>query len=228
MSNTFNISVKPEIAALEAKVDIIDTEVDAIRATDLPDIETLIDTVDTVVDLIRSADVPGLTSEIDDNEAKIDIIDTNVDTLISRETIDLSAMTIQTGYNLIAGAGVQDVIDVNGAGYLIGTQLSPQNPVEKFSLLVTLDGTLIDFNYLAAPLGYTALLDALEHQIYSVYTVSRGFGTLPYSTTSLITAPICPGYGGFSLMKFNTSLLIQTERLVGASNAEISWIYGLI
>jgi len=53
MSNNFNISVAPEIAALEAKVDIIDTEVDTIRSTDIPATDALITAVDTVVDSIK-------------------------------------------------------------------------------------------------------------------------------------------------------------------------------
>ena len=36
MGNSYNISVAPEIAALDAKIDIIDTEIDAIRAVDIP------------------------------------------------------------------------------------------------------------------------------------------------------------------------------------------------
>jgi len=52
MSNSFNISVIPEIAALETKVDTVDTVVDAIRATDVPDIQTNIDANETKIDAI--------------------------------------------------------------------------------------------------------------------------------------------------------------------------------
>ena len=50
MSNSFNIDVKPEISAVSAKVDIVDTVVDLIRSTDVPVITGKVDTVDTVVD----------------------------------------------------------------------------------------------------------------------------------------------------------------------------------
>ncbi len=59
MSNSFNISVAPEIAALEIKVDTIDTEVDAIRAVDIPATDTLITAVDTVVDSLLASPRPG-------------------------------------------------------------------------------------------------------------------------------------------------------------------------
>jgi len=59
MSNSFNISVKPEIAAVEAKVDIVDTVVDSINSTGagsikykcdfntnrIADVKTVVDTI---------------------------------------------------------------------------------------------------------------------------------------------------------------------------------------
>lgn len=59
MSNSFNISVAPEIAALEAKVDIIDTVVDSIRSADFPATDALVTTVDTVVDSLLASPRPG-------------------------------------------------------------------------------------------------------------------------------------------------------------------------
>ncbi|KKM76707.1 hypothetical protein LCGC14_1377410 [marine sediment metagenome] len=72
MGNSFNISVAPEIAALDAKVDIIDTEVDAIRAVDLPAIDTLIDIVDTEVDAIRTLNLPAILTLIGTVDTVVD------------------------------------------------------------------------------------------------------------------------------------------------------------
>lgn len=96
MSNSFNISVKPEIAAVKAdtadiRSDVtaihdtnlpavksdtgdIRTDVTAIHDTDLPAAVTKIDANKSVVDLIRGTDVPNIQTNIDANETKIDAI----------------------------------------------------------------------------------------------------------------------------------------------------------
>lgn len=59
MANSFNISVAAELAALDARIVI----------------------VDTVVDNIRAIDVPALVTEIDANEIKIDTAIANIATV---------------------------------------------------------------------------------------------------------------------------------------------------
>ena len=65
MSNSFNISVAAEIAALDAKIDIIDTEVDSIRSADIPGVDTKIDTIDTEVGVIDGI-VDAIKTKTDD------------------------------------------------------------------------------------------------------------------------------------------------------------------
>jgi len=76
LSNSFNISLAPDLAAIETKIDTIDTEVDSIRSADLPAIDTKIDTIDTEVDSVRSADFPA-------TDALITTVDTVVDSLLA-------------------------------------------------------------------------------------------------------------------------------------------------
>jgi len=79
MSNSFNISVKPEIAAAVVKIDANKTVIDEnkvilvdIEGTDLPAAVTKIDDNKTEIDAIRSTDVPNIQTNIDANETKID------------------------------------------------------------------------------------------------------------------------------------------------------------
>jgi len=71
MSNSFNISVKPEIASLEAKVDIIDTEVDQIRLdvtdvhdTDLPAVKSDTGPVRNDVTAIHDTMLPSVMTNV--------------------------------------------------------------------------------------------------------------------------------------------------------------------
>lgn len=53
MSNSFDISVHPEIAALAAQIVIVDTVVDAIRAVDIPNVQTNIDANETILNAVK-------------------------------------------------------------------------------------------------------------------------------------------------------------------------------
>jgi len=99
MSNSFNISVKPEIAAAVVKIDAIKTVIDDIHNTDLLNVTNIvttsyaavldihdtdlpaavvkIDANKAVVDAIRATDVPNIQTNIDANETKIDLIPTS-------------------------------------------------------------------------------------------------------------------------------------------------------
>lgn len=72
MGNSFNTSLAPEIAALDAKVVIVDSVADAIRATDVPNIqtninanETKIDANKAVIDNIHDTDLPATKAVAD-------------------------------------------------------------------------------------------------------------------------------------------------------------------
>jgi len=72
MSNSFFLSLLPNISALSDKIDDNKTVIDDIHDTDLP-------AAKTVVDSIRSTDVPNIQTNIDVNETKIDSVKTVVD-----------------------------------------------------------------------------------------------------------------------------------------------------
>jgi len=79
MSNSFNISSAVELAAIEAKVDIIDTEVDTIRATDLPAIKNDTGPIRNDVTAIHDTNLPAV--KVDTGSIRNDVTaihDTNL------------------------------------------------------------------------------------------------------------------------------------------------------
>lgn len=120
MSNSFNISFAPELAALDAKIDIIDTEVDAVRAVDVPAIQT----------------------NIDANETKIDTIDTVVDAVklktdLLPQSFRGSPVTgfFQTGNNFLT-----DAVNIAGSGKLLYFAVEISNPGDTLEAQFTIDG----------------------------------------------------------------------------------------
>ena len=113
MSNSFNISVHPEIAALDAKIDIVDTVVDAIRATDVPALDAKIDTIDTVVDAIK---------------VKTDLLPQNF-----RGAFNLYHQTTTSGT-------LVDVCNITGSGVLNQLAFACGNSADTIEVIVTIDG----------------------------------------------------------------------------------------
>ncbi len=144
MSNSFSISVKPEIAALEAKVDIVDTVVDLIRGTDvvaltnaiaanntiladlhdtdIPALDTKLTTLDTVVDNIRNIDVSNIqTNIIANNTILADLHDTDIpaiNTLASALPTSNRA-TLLVDETQCTSATYINLVNITGSGKLI-------------------------------------------------------------------------------------------------------------
>jgi len=110
MSNSYNISVAPDIAAVQAVVDAIravdvpaitgdiatvDAVADAIRAVDVPAVTADIAVVDTVVDAIRATDVPGINTNIG-NIMPVILYQLTNDVLHSNDADDASAYVVAT------------------------------------------------------------------------------------------------------------------------------------
>ena len=122
MSNSFNISVAPEIAALDAKIDIIDTEIDAIRSLNLPAILTLIGTVDTEVGVI---------------DGIVDAIKTKTDAL---PQVIRGHFTI---YHLTTTSGAfVELCNITGQGHLVYITAFCNHVNDTFEIQITIDGYL--------------------------------------------------------------------------------------
>lgn len=141
MPNNYSISDALLIAALEAKVDIVDTVVDAIRATDVPNIQT----------------------NIDANETKIDTVDTVVDA-IKLKTDDLPYL-FRGAYNSASltttNAAFQTVLDIpTGSGIITNLIVKCYDAADTLELKLTLDGTV--FTTLSHT-GATTTLFVMKH-----------------------------------------------------------------
>lgn len=119
MSNTFNISVKPEIAALEAKVD-----------------------------LVRGTDVPNIQSNINDNETKIDTVDSVVD-LIKLKTDLLPPVLPKCQAFQVTGTGTSasyvDLINVTGNGIFYYGKFKASDNTTSIDIKITIDGITEEF-----------------------------------------------------------------------------------
>ena len=120
MSNSFNISVAPEIAALDAKIDILDTEVDAIRSLNLPAILTLIGTVDTEVGVI---------------DGIVDAIKVKTDALPQVVRGHFTIYHIDTS----SGSFV-DLCNISGQGHLIYISVYANNALDTVEVKFIIDG----------------------------------------------------------------------------------------
>lgn len=117
MPNSFNISAEVELAAISASITIVDTVVDAIRATDVPNIQTNIDDNETKIDacgaigaLIRGTDVPNIQTNIDANETKIDANKAVVDAIRATDVPDLQTNINANETKIDANKAVVDAI----------------------------------------------------------------------------------------------------------------------
>ena len=120
MSNSFNISFVPEIAAVGA----------------------LVSTVDTVVDAIRATDVPNIQTNIDANETKIDTVDTVVDAI--KVKTDAMPQNVRGGlastYLETDSDGATSLFNITGHGKLVYINFRCKNAGDTVTLYLKIDG----------------------------------------------------------------------------------------
>ncbi len=227
MGNSFNISVKPEIAAAVAKIDDIDAVVDLIRGTDVVNIqaniddnETKIDDIDAIVDLIRGTDVVNIQSNIDDNETKIDTIDSIVDDI--KLKTDLIPQNVRGKLTRAAlfhdAAEYADVVNVTGKGKLWLIYVKSAEATGSTTILVTIDG--LASQELVTPAAtdqymITPYIDVGSLTISIFYTKPPDFVTLSNLSPCIWD------------VEFDTSLRVQTLKNAGDGNINCLLYYFL-
>ncbi|MBA7604763.1 hypothetical protein ES703_11889 [subsurface metagenome] len=149
MSNSFNISVKPEIAAVSAAiaanlVHILSnaSALATIQTTDLPGIATQNTNIKSVVDAIADPQLPDIITAIGANETKIDSNKTVLD-LIQAKT-DLLPLAIrgkfyQTGLSMASSDNAL-VTDISGHGKVYMLCLQILDSGDEISLTLNIDG----------------------------------------------------------------------------------------
>lgn len=191
MSNSFNISVAPEIAALESKVDTIDTEVDAIRAVDLPAIDTLIDTVDT----------------------EVGVIDGIVDTIkLKTDLIPVNPRGSFVHFRYSTGAATyEDVVNITGHGILYLLKFRLSNSAGVMDTLVTIDASAFDalthtgdvLPYLIFPFADPSVTDT--NLTKTPYLVTAPFlFNMEFQTSLLIQTKLTGGAGAIEVCGYYT------------------------
>ncbi|NVM55346.1 MAG: hypothetical protein HWN66_16685 [Candidatus Helarchaeota archaeon] len=213
MPNTFNISVKPEIAAVSALVTIVDTVVDAIRATDVPGINSNIDAnetkliiIDTVCDQIRDIDVPNIQANIDSNETKIDTVDTVVDAIqVKTDGLPYKIRGVfSVAYEISDSGTLLDVINISGQGKLFYIVIRCDNAGDTVEVVLTVDN--------ATSRAYAFTGSSVFQVVYlsDAYSLVNGFDL---NSQDVTTSDI----NSFNL-EFATALRVQFRRSAGTND----------
>ena len=206
MSNSFNISVKPEIAALETKIDTVDTVVDNIRSTDVPNIqtninvnETKIDIIDAIVDYIQATDLPTIMTAVTTVDSVVDAIKLKTDATPQIVRGSIAYDNLST-----SNSSYQDVTNITGQGKLHTLIGRCGDAADTIQILLTIDA------YSFAAWTFTG--DALYH------CLTIGEANNLYLITNNLRRQIN--------LEFDTSLRIQVRRSGGvAANVECMAYY---
>ncbi|MBA7522547.1 hypothetical protein ES705_14666 [subsurface metagenome] len=144
MANSFNISVKPEIAAVSALVVAVDAVVDAIRATDVVNIQANIDDNEDLLDLIRGTDVVNLASAIANNAVAIEVIDGIVDAIKIKTDATPQNVRAKLAYAQLttAEAAFQTLCNVTGHGIIRNIYVNA-DPADTIEIKLTIDATVL-------------------------------------------------------------------------------------
>ena len=209
MSNSFNISVKPEIAALEAKIDIVDTEVDTIRATDLPTIKTGVDANTSKLNSIINVQLPGVITEIDANEAKIDIIDGIVDSIkLKTDLLPQVFRGAQTNVgHATASESYVDALNITGVSGKLLSVLAVTGAGCNLDMIISIDGNQSN-----------TISNNDANTTKFVIPAYESTSTLEFD---FLDSPFLLDY------EFKTSLRIQYKRTLGAENIGMHAAYNL-
>ncbi|MBA7608294.1 hypothetical protein ES703_15471 [subsurface metagenome] len=191
MSNSFNISVKPEIAAVSSLVsangviiaDIHDTDLPAVKTdtadirtnvtaihdTDLPAVKTDTGYILTGVTSIHDVLLPAVVSEIDDNETKIDNVKTVADAIQAKT--DAMPQNVRSkfyrSYLNHGSSEFTEVCNVTGHGILYGIGCS-NDGADTMEIRVTIDGfAFTDFVMDTSGMALMPKFDSLNPLILS-------------------------------------------------------------
>jgi len=145
MSNSFNISVKPEIAALSALVQDNQTEIAGIRGADLIALTDEIDANEALLDLILDPGIVNLASAIANNSTDIATVDGIVDSILE-DTAALPQNVRGKSYSAqlsTAESAFQVVCDVTGHGIIRHIAIQC-DAADNIQIKITLDDTVLE------------------------------------------------------------------------------------
>ncbi len=164
MSNSFNISVKPEIAAVKVDTADIRADVTVIHDTDIPAIKTdtgfirtdlashraddmaalgdMLTTIDTEVGLIHTSDLPDIDGKIDAIDTEVGVIDGIADAIkLKTDNIQQNVRGDYTLFYATSDSIVEvEVCNITGHGKLNYVWGRCANAADTVSIVIYLDG----------------------------------------------------------------------------------------
>lgn len=206
MANTGFISVAPQIAALAAQVGVVDTVVDAIRATDFPTTDALINAAGAILTDIHDTDLPAVEVIAAANAVILaDIHDTDLPAVAAQ----IAALNNRGTFTRVAYTGAPghvnwlDTVNETNPGKLV--YVSTQFTATDGEVRITLDG--IASNDLAC-----------------VHTTVH-FMKVSNTAASFQIAVQAHDHNIYLGLEFKTSLQIEAKQSNGANNIRVLAVY---
>lgn len=245
MANSFNISVKPEIAAVKAVLDANSVILVDVHDTDLPAAVTKIDANKTVIDEnkvilvdLHDTDLPAALTSIGNNLTAIGAnntiladlhdtdlpeavtkIDANQTSLIALDTLidSVKAKTDLIPDN-IRGTQANAAILTDSATYV--TLLDITSVSGKITFICMKNTADSNMSLLLTIDGGTSL-DLTNSNFDTVYYVCPAYSSTPILALGITTSPFCIP------IEFTSSLNLQVRRILGSGSVLVSMAYNL-
>ncbi len=219
MSNSFDINVKPEIAAVAADiaanlVQILSnaSALATIQVTDLPAIDALIDILDTNIDAIIDNHIPGTNAKVDVNLAAIDVIDGIVDAIKIKTDATPQCVRGQCLFARLSTSNseFQEVLNSTGQGKLTALAAHCFEDADTLEVRITIDGVTWELFSHTGDTIYQAIVPYIEP------TVAGGH---------IVGIPVPQTEPRLFDIEFNTSLLIEVRRSAGTAGSVDCKVY---
>lgn len=199
MGNTFNISVLPQIATLQAAVTATGVVVTNIHDVDLPAVGAIATATGVIVTNIHDVDLPAAVTAIGTSETNIRGADSDTLKTLSDQ---LDAMGADRGQTLILDEGsiqaaFTEVLDIpSGKGKILYAYIRPTQIPDQTFVKITIDGVVyeVPFAGMAADTTYSIC--------YNDYAQTALFS---YDATELATMRMLN-------IEFKTSLKVELRR----------------
>jgi len=202
MANTFDISVKSDIAAVSAIVQANQTEIAAIRGADLATLVGEINANELLLDSILDPTLVNLASAVANNAVSIGVIDGIADAIKLKTDIIPQKVrgSLKYAFATTTSAELIELLNVTGQGSLFHLGIFCTNGGDTIELKLTVDGTAWDVT--------THTGDTVRQMVFPY--------PLSFNGRLLIKSVSPDVYGSVISIDFDTSLLVEFRRSAGA------------
>lgn len=205
MSNSFNISDKPEIAANLVQILSNASALATIQITTLPDISTQNTDIKSVVDAIADPQLPDILTAVGANETKIDENKAVIDAILE-DTAALPQNVRGKWYTssyIGADSDFQTVINITGQGKLL-----------TLAIIVLIDSDTVEVRLTVNGDVWNVVSHTGDTIWQSVYIISTTNPEMMYKQATVVPLTEMRLFG----LEFSDSLLIEARRSAGVSS----------